>query len=37
MMLIHESRVFELRCETKFEVRDRHSFFNATYAVTRKA
>ena len=38
MMLIHESHVFELQIETKFEVCDPCSFysFNATYVVTSK-
>ena len=39
MMLIHESHVFQLQSETKFEVCDPQSVFfsNATYAVKRKA
>ena len=37
MMLIHESQVFELWSETKFEVCDSSQFFNSNYAETRKA
>ena len=36
VMLIHESHVFELQSDWKFEVCDPCSFFNATYAVMRK-
>ena len=36
-MLIHESYLFELWIEMKFEVYGPHSFFNATYVVTTKA
>ena len=35
MMWIHESHVYELQIETKFEVCDPYSFFYATYVVTR--
>jgi len=37
MMLIHESNVFELNVELKFEVCDPCIIFNTTYVVTRKA
>ena len=37
MMLIYESHVFQLRVETKLQVYDPGSFFDATYEVTRKA
>ena len=36
-MLIYESHVFQLRVETKLEVYDPGSFFDAAYEVTRKA
>ena len=36
MMFIHESHVFELGVEMKFEVCDPGNFFYATYVVTRK-
>ena len=37
MMLIHESHVFELQIEIKFEVCDLASFCCTTYAEQRKA
>lgn len=37
MILIHESYVFELWSETKFEVCGPCSFFNTTYDVAWKA
>ena len=37
MMLIHESNVFGLHVELKFEVCDPFIIFNTTYVVTRKA